>query len=231
MKALGVMLFMVCVVPGPLAGEEQDDGGFIIVNHSERTPEETDAARKELLNIEIRLPKDRHQRLPKTMRKLSKGPAVRIVMLGDSIINDLSRSSWSRYLAKQYPDCDITCITCVKGGAGCWYDKKPKMLERYVLAQKPDLLIIGGISHQFDVDAIYECIELTKKKLPECEYLVMTGPFGEADPLVGRDSEENGRCVQIGILRFTRSLGRIHPLCWQASEDLQARRDSCQRTW
>jgi hypothetical protein len=44
--------------------------------------------------------------------------------------------------------------TCVSGGTGCWCFKTPERVQRYVLDFKPDLLIIGGISHRDDIDSV-----------------------------------------------------------------------------
>ena len=104
-------------------------------------------------------PVERWKNLPITASVLSKGDGtIRIVMLGDSIVNDTSRSRWDDLLRKAYPNCRIDRTTCVRGGTGCWWFKEPSRLKRYVLDLNPDLLIIGGISHKDDVDSIREVI-------------------------------------------------------------------------
>jgi hypothetical protein len=50
------------------------------------------AARAAVPDVKVALPGDRLQRLPKTMARLREGGTLRIVMLGDSIINDTPRS-------------------------------------------------------------------------------------------------------------------------------------------
>ena len=107
-------------------------------------------------------------------------------MLGDSIINDTARSCWHELLKKHYPKCGIVRVVSVRGSTGCWFYKQPGKIDRYVLQQKPDLVIIGGISHKGDIDSIRDCIKQIRAG-SSCEIFLMTGPFGFADPLSADD--------------------------------------------
>jgi len=120
---------------------------------------------------------DRWKRLPKTIQRLEKGGPIRFVMLGDSIINDTNNSNYEVLLRRMYPKAEIKVVPSVRSGTGCWYYEKPENFQPYVIDQKPDLLIIGGIS-QGKVEPIRNVIKMTREKLPDCEYLVMTGPVG-----------------------------------------------------
>lgn len=179
-----VIPLLAAVLPS-LALCQTDDGGYIFEGN-ERKPEEMTAARARIPPVSVTLPADRLQRLPATMKKLRDGSTLRIVMLGDSIINDTARSCWHELVAKRYPKCHIVRVVSVRGSTGCWFYKEPGKIEKYVLKQRPDLVIIGGISQRHDIASIRECIKQIRAASP-CEFLLMTGPFGAANPLAGED--------------------------------------------
>ena len=164
------------------------EGGYIF-EHNERRPEEMAAARQKIPTVRVQLPTDRLRRLPRTMQRLRDGGTLRIVMLGDSIVNDTARSCWHELVEQQYPGCDIVRVVSVRGGTGCWFYKEPGRIDRYVVQQQPDLVIIGGISQNHDVDSIRDCVQQIRQK-SDCEFLLMTGPYGAADPLTGEDWRE-----------------------------------------
>jgi hypothetical protein len=170
---------------GSVAFSADDDGGYVSEKNG-RSPAEMAAARAKIPPVSAALPADRLQRLPNSMKRLREGGSLRIPMLGDSIINDTARGCWHELVAKHYPKCEIVCFTCVRGGTGCWFYKQPGKVEKYVLAQRPDLVIIGGISQRHDVDSIRDCIKQIRAK-SGCEFFLMTGPYGVADPLSGDD--------------------------------------------
>lgn len=124
---------------------------------------------------------DRWQFLPNTMKRLQDGPALRIVMLGDSIVNDTAASDYECLLMRTYPKCKIEKIRSVRGSTGCWWYKEENRVKEYVLDHKPDLLMIGGISQRDDVESIREVIRQVRAA-QEVEVLVMTGAFGTMDP-------------------------------------------------
>ena len=117
---------------------------------------------------------DRWQFLPKTMQRLAAGGPLRIVMLGDSICNDTSNSLYETLLARIYPKAKLEIVTSVRGGTGCWYYKDEGRVKSYVLDYKPDLVMIAGISHGFDVEAIRSVIRQIRQG-SNCEILVMSG--------------------------------------------------------
>ncbi|MHB1037582.1 MAG: SGNH/GDSL hydrolase family protein [Pirellulales bacterium] len=169
----------------PHAFAAEDDGGYIFETN-ERKPAEMEAARAKIPPVNVELPKERLAKLPKSMKRLREGGTLRIVMLGDSIINDTARSCWHELVQKQYPKSKIVRVVSVRGGTGCWFYKQPGKVEKYVLKQHPDLVIIGGISQRQDIESIRECLRQIREKSP-CEFFLMTGPYGAADPLSGDD--------------------------------------------
>lgn len=129
-------------------------------------------------------PANRFHLLPKTQQALVDGKKLRIVMLGNSIINDTGNSSWDVLVESQYPGSDLEVITSVRGGTGCQYYQKNNRVDTFVVQYQPDLLIIGGISHGNDTGAIHQVIRQVRAKMqPAPEILVMSGPVGgEGDP-------------------------------------------------
>jgi hypothetical protein len=117
---------------------------------------------------------DRWRHLGKSMAKLSAGERLRIVMLGDSICNDTSNSLYETLLAERYPGARIEVVTSVRGGTGCIYYKDENRVQSYVLDYEPDLVIIAGISHDFDVEAMRSVVRQIRAK-SGCEILVMNG--------------------------------------------------------
>lgn len=119
-------------------------------------------------------PSDRWDHLPKTRAKLENGEKLRIVMLGDSICNDTSNSLYELLLERDYPGADIEVVTSVRGSTGCVYYQKENRVEQYVLQYEPDLLIIAGISHNSDEQAIASVIDQVREQ-SDCEVLVLNG--------------------------------------------------------
>lgn len=145
--------------------------------------ERIDFIYSEMKPLEWTPPADRWHFIPRAMAKLRQGGVLRVVMLGDSIVNDTSRSAWEKLVERHYPGCRIEKITSVRGGTGCWYYRDPEPLQEYVLRHRPDLLMIGGISHRDDVESIREVIRKVREALePDPEILLMSPCFGQTDP-------------------------------------------------
>ncbi len=159
-----------------------DEEGVYTLTQPEHTQAEIDKALTEMPPVHFTPPADRWSRLPITSAILKKGEGeLRIVMLGDSIVNDTSRSRWDDLVQKAYPKVKITRVTVVRGGTGCWWYKEPGRIAKYVLPHKPDLLIIGGISQRDDIDSIHDVIRQVRAAQP-CDVLLMSGAFGSVDP-------------------------------------------------
>ncbi|MCF7837836.1 MAG: SGNH/GDSL hydrolase family protein [Candidatus Marinimicrobia bacterium] len=116
--------------------------------------------------------------LPATRARLTSGAPVRVVMLGDSIVNDTNNGLWEALVMRLYPRANLQVIPSVRGATGCWYYQDPEVFQNYVVNQGPDLLLIGGISHRQDAAAVRAVIRLTRTRLSACEMLLMSGPMG-----------------------------------------------------
>jgi len=124
------------------------------------------------------------QNLARTRRILMEGGELRVLALGDSIINDTMRSGWVAKLAKSYPKASITTTVYVRGGGGCHHYAEEGRIAKYVIPRKPDLVFIGGIS-QRDTYSIFRIIREIRAALPDTEFLLATGAFGTCDPRNG----------------------------------------------
>ena len=174
----------LAVVLSMAVGAVADDG--IIVRKNQRTLEEINKIYLQIPPVRYNPPNNRWKNLPLTKKFLSGSGTFRVVMLGDSIVNDTSRSCWNLLVERRYPKCKIEKITSVRGSTGCWWYKEPERVKKFVLDQKPALVIIGGISNRGDMDSIHEVIRQIKAE-SDADILLMTGAFGSVDP---RDNKQ-----------------------------------------
>ena len=163
-------------VASALAGDEG-----VIIRNNERTLEQIQKAYAEIPPVQYSPPVERWEKLPKTRKLLTEGGTLRVVMLGDSIVNDTSRSCWNLLVERRHPKCQVEKITCVRGSTGCWWYKEPGRVQKYVLDHKPDLVVIGGISHRNDIESIRDVIRQIRAA-SQPDILLMTGAFGSTDP-------------------------------------------------
>ena len=170
-----VFILLFCTAALPAA----DDG--IIIRKDERTLEQIDRFYLRMPPVRYEPPAGRWENLPRTKSCLTEGGILGVVMLGDSIVNDTSRSGWNLVLERQYPKCSIEKITSVRGSAGCWWYKEAGRMHKFVLDHNPDLVIIGGISQRGDIDSIRDCIGQIRAA-SAADVLLMTGAFGSVDP-------------------------------------------------
>lgn len=177
----GCLTLCVVLVAVSVTVATKTDGTFVFPG-PERKRAEIDKVVASMPPVQYAPPADRWDHLPRTAAALAKdGGELKILMLGDSIVNDTSRSSFELLLQDHYPKCRIQKTVCVRGSTGCWWYKEPDRLAKYVLAPRPDLIVLGGISHNNDVDSIVALIRGVRAKHP-ADFLVMTPAFGTVDP-------------------------------------------------
>jgi hypothetical protein len=123
------------------------------------------------------LPSKNTNLIPKTIQAMKAGAPWRVVMLGDSIINDTFNSNFQALIKQSFSKSNMKFICSVKGSTGCWHYQKQKEFDKYIKDLKPNLLIIGGISHNNDIDAIGKVITMAKEQIG-CEIIITTGPLG-----------------------------------------------------
>lgn len=84
---------------------------------------------------------------PKTLDALMTGRPWRILMLGDSIVQDTFHSQFHALVKRAYPKSNVTWLVSVRGSTGCWYYRIAENFAKYVSAYHPDCVIVGGISN------------------------------------------------------------------------------------
>ncbi|MBO7721785.1 MAG: hypothetical protein J6T01_05205 [Kiritimatiellae bacterium] len=93
------------------------------------------------------IPSDPFALLPRTKAALQDGRPLKVVLLGDSIMNDTYCSGFTSLIKRDYPKSDPEFIISVRGSTGTsWYHTAENFAE-YVLKHRPDLVVIGGISN------------------------------------------------------------------------------------
>ena len=208
------------------------EGGYVSAGSS-RTLKQIDEIYASIPPLKYKPPKNRWKYLPRTMQRLRSGPELRIVMLGDSIVNDTARSQWHLLLARSYPRCKITRFTAVRGSTGCWWYKDNDRVKLYVLEQKPDLVIIGGISQRDDIEAIREVIRQIRAG-SRAEVLLMSGAFGRFDPLNDKqwryDIDPTGNDYRARLQRLAKDL-RVEFLDMRAPWGRYIRRSGKKQEW
>jgi len=125
-------------------------------------------------------PSPRWTHIPLTMEKLRAGETLTVVMLGDSIVNDTANSCWDAVLERAWPGARVRLISSVRGGTGCTYYQRQGRVEQYVARHHPDLVIIGGISHNYQAEPIRRVVRQVREQT-DAEVLVMSGAVPSVD--------------------------------------------------
>lgn len=140
--------------------------------------------------------------LQRTRRILTQGGELRLLALGDSIVNDTMRSGWVAKLQEAYPKARIEATVYVRGGGGCQHYREEGRVAKHIQPRQPHLILIGGIS-QRNVESIREVIHQLRNGLPEIEILLATGTFGTVDP---RDPEALAKAPHSGTGAYGQAL-------------------------
>ncbi|MBI5831218.1 MAG: hypothetical protein HZB16_02785 [Armatimonadetes bacterium] len=142
----------------------------------------SDGTERRIPPVNWQPPADRVERLPQTFDALARRGRRRVVMLGDSIVNDTANAPWAVLTERAWPRSQIDVIASVRSSTGCWYYREEDRVQRYVLRHRPGLLMIGGISHNYDLDAIRSVVRQARAG-GVTEILLMTDPVGiDGDP-------------------------------------------------
>ncbi len=179
--------------------------GYYIFSTPERSLEQIAKIQAEMPAGTFTPPTADWKHLPQTRRILREGGELRLLAMGDSIVNDTMRSAWVAKLSEAYPKANIKATVYVRGGGGCQHYRLEDRVARYAVPRRPDLVFIGGISQQ-DIDSIREVIHQLRAALPKVEILLATGVFGTADPRV---PEELSQARHAGTGEYGKALRKL----------------------
>jgi GDSL-like Lipase/Acylhydrolase family len=114
------------------------------------------------------------QFLPHTIDKLKHGKPLKILLLGDSIANDLSNSLLDVLLEGNFPKSAIDVEFTGKGSTS-WLKLQHQVQQR-VIAHQPDLVICEAISNdpKYLADPLSRIIDKTRKAVGQTEFLLVT---------------------------------------------------------
>lgn len=164
-------------------GAPDPEEGYYLFETPQRSLAQIRAIQAEMPAGQFTPPPHDRRHLPRTRRLLTEGGDLHLLALGDSIVNDTMRSGWPALLQEAYPKGRIRGTVYVRGGGGCQHYKEEGRIARWVVPLRPDMVYIGGISQQ-DIDSIRQVIGQIREGLPEVEFLLATGTFGDTDPRV-----------------------------------------------
>ena len=140
-----------------------------------------DEVYKQLPPLKFSAPPGAMQLLPKTAAALTNGKPWKVVMLGDSLVNDGFNSLFQALVQRDYPGSRFEFSASVRGCTGCTFYRKPAEFAKYAAAYKPDLLMISGYGAKTEepaeiTAALAEVIKMAREQLG-CEALVISQPL------------------------------------------------------
>lgn len=99
----------------------------------------------------------RWSRIPRALGTLKQGGVLRILMLGDSVQADTANAPLDVFLERSYPGSRVEIVTSTRSGTGMDFFKDH--VHEYVSRYRPDLVIIGGISHSDGIPAYQQFVD------------------------------------------------------------------------
>lgn len=181
---------------------EQD---YFLFSSPCRSPAQIEKIQAEMPKGQFTPPPQDWTNLDRTRRILTEGGELRLLALGDSIVNDTMRSGWVAKLQDAYPKATIKATVYVRGGGGCQHYREEGRIAKNAIPRRPSLVFIGGIS-QRDIESIREVIHQLRAGVPEVEILLATGTFGTTDP---RDPEALAKAPHSGTGAYGQALKKL----------------------
>ena len=236
-------LLLLLLLSATATAQPDADGVYTIAG-PERTAAAIEATWATMPPLAYTPPAGRFAQLPRTAAILKNGGELRVVMLGDSIVNDASRSSWEHVLMRNVPGLTVKKTTVVRGSTGAWWYREAGRVQKYVLPHRPDLVIIGGISHRDDIDAVRDVVAQIRAGAADglpADILLTSPAFGTIDPndhaqwmalwRVNGDPETHSFAkrlarladeIKTGFLDLSAAWGHLHPQLWGSGRRVQA---------
>ena len=149
---------------------------------------------------------------PGTCEALKTGKPWRILLLGDSIVQDTFHSQFHALVKRAFPKSDVTWLVSVRGSTGCWFYREPENFAKYVAAYRPDCVIVGGISNWIardgypvtGNDAIFEVGDMIRALGAE---LIVMSPALSVDTRLPKGTE---------------TMAAVPPRIWDAAAETEA---------
>lgn len=179
----------------------------------------------ELQTLDFHPSPDSFKLLPKTASALKGGRPWKVVMLGDSIMNDSYNSVFQALIKRDFAKSNLGFIISVRGSTGCWFYQDPENFAEYVSKYKPDLLMIGGISNlNKDIDNIpagMKKIENVINQASElgCEVVLLSPPHS----VDWRNYDSKNESANLPVMKWnedTLDQGKERRLIWSPYEAL-----------
>lgn len=150
--------------------------------------------------------------LSRTTAACARGGRLRVVMLGDSAINDLANAAIDVRIERHYPGLRLDLAVSVAGSVGGWHYREQGRIRGAVLAHRPDLLVIGGISNchggrsaEEGVEALRDVVRQVRAE--QCpDILLMTGAVGRGDARQDAGWVEEARIGQAGYRSLLKAM-------------------------
>jgi hypothetical protein len=167
----------------------------------------------ELPPLHFTAPADALRLLPRTAAALRDGHPFAVVMLGDSIVNDLYTSGFEALLQRDYPASRFRFVISVRGSTGCLFYRDPAQFEQYVARHRPDLLLVGGISNGHTPDARTALSAVISQARAAGMEVLLTSPphsrewdTGTGAPPLTADTDPGGGIMRLRDLALQREL-------------------------
>ena len=117
---------------------EPSEKDYFIFSTPCRSLQQIERIQAEMPYGQFHVPPTDWKHLARTRRILTKGGDLRLLALGDSIVNDTMRSGWVAQLQEAYPKARIEARVFVRGGGGCQHYREESRVEKYILPWKPN---------------------------------------------------------------------------------------------
>ena len=118
-----------------------------------------------------------------TRKRLAAGGTLRVLVLGDSAMNDFGHAPWAPLLEEVFPGTKVEVFFAVGASTGMreWnrprdFPEKDLSWEEAVLKPDPHLVLIGGMSNGGAEEAFGQVLRRVRRDLPGAEMILVTRP-------------------------------------------------------
>jgi hypothetical protein len=145
----------------------------------ERVAEWSDAVIERAAPVSYDPPDGRFDSLPETRSTIVDGGSLTVVMVGDSIVNDVANGHPDVLLERANEGLDVELVVSVRGSTGVgWFAQKERYRD-HILSYDPDLVVAGGVSTEeaSEYRALIDALSVESS----AEFLAMTGGISPPD--------------------------------------------------